>query len=55
MEDAHTELRKFCIDKAVQTNIRDKEGNYNQAPVLDTAKQYYEWLTGQNATDKETP
>lgn len=48
MDDAHTELRKFCINQAIQTKVRQVDGADAQAPVLDTAKQYYSWLIGED-------
>ena len=39
------ELKKFCIEKALATYIPSNNGDYNQAPILETAIKYYNWIS----------
>lgn len=50
--DKVLELKKFALDKAILTTVKDVEGNIHQANVLDSAKAYYNWMIG---NDDETP
>lgn len=38
------ELKKWCIEQAQSVYLKDADGLYNQAPVITTAEEIYNWV-----------